>query len=241
MQLFIVSLARSASRREQVLRNNFGGISHAFFDAFDASIGGHEAVSRYDEATAIRKFGVALAPGEVACFASHYALWQHCMAIGQPIGVMEDDVDLSPSFEQAFNLAAKHIVARRFIRLAGLHQRPFRLVGALDDRFNLVRFKHGPAGTQCYCISPEGAARLLKHAGRWHEPVDLYIDSFWRHGLAALAILPFEAREHEANSLDTTISGRQVRRSGWAKYRREATRLVQGLQRFVFNALDRGE
>ncbi len=162
MQLFIVSLARSKTRRTKVLRNYFGDIQHQFFDAFDAATGGHDDISRYDEVAAIRHFGLPLAPGEVACFASHYALWQHCVSIGQPIAIMEDDVVLSAGFAEAFDLAQKNIEACRFIRLAGLKKRPFSLVRKLNEHYDLVRFKQGPTGTQCYCLSPEGAAAAGK-------------------------------------------------------------------------------
>lgn len=239
MQLFIISLVRSTSRREEVLRNPLGDIQHQFFDAIDASAGQHLSVSRYDEDGAIRRFGLPLLPGEVGCFASHYTLWRHCVSIGRPIAIMEDDVTVTPHFVEAFGLAAQHIEACRFIRLAGLKERAFSTVRQLTERHSLVRFRRGPMGTQCYCLSPRGAALLLQGAERWTQPVDLYIDSFWRHGVASLAILPFEARESDEQASETTIAGREVRRGGWAKYRREADRLSQTVQRLVYNATHR--
>jgi len=61
----------------------------------------------------------------------------------------------------------------------------------LEGQQRLVRYRKGPVGTQCYAISPDGARALLRHADRWTEPVDRYIDRFWLHGVHSYAIHPF--------------------------------------------------
>ena len=236
MILYIVSLRRSTTRRKTVLQNPFGKVGYEFFDAFDASRGEHEGVSRYDEKGALQHFGLPLTPGEVACYASHYHLWEKCRSSGLPIAVMEDDVAISTRFEAAFELAKTVVVEHRFIRLAAQHDRPFRIIRSLDASHRLIRFLQGPAGTQCYCLSPDGAAALLDGASRWIEPVDVYIDSFWRHTVTPKAIIPFEAREMDRSIVESTIGNRKFHRAGWAKLRREATRARDAIARIVFNA-----
>ena len=237
MDLYIISLKRSISRREKMLCNPLYGIKHEFFDAVDARVAGPEALSRYDREGAIRRFGLPLTPGEVGCFASHHALWERCAASGRPIAVMEDDVALSERFRQAMRLADELIMEHRFIRLAGQKERKSRGLQRLASGFSLVRFSRGPSGTQCYCVSPEGARVLLAGAERWVEPVDTYIDSYWRHGLTPKGIIPFEAHELDREQVASTIGDRTKHRTGYAKLRHEVARVGQNVARVLFDVL----
>lgn len=192
MDIHIINLARSLDRREFIRGQLAGlGIPHTFFDASDARCPEFPKHNRYDEALALKRTGQTLAPGECGCFASHHRLWQMCAESGRPLVVMEDDVVVSPSLAEAIEDAAKHIHARRFIRLCGLWDCRHDTVMPLSGERRLVRYRKGPVGTQCYAISPRGARALLRHAERWVEPVDRYIDRFWLHGVQSYAIHPF--------------------------------------------------
>jgi glycosyl transferase family 25 len=110
----------------------------------------------------------------------------------------------------------------------------------LGGGHRLVRFLQGPVGAQCYALSPGGAAALLRKAERWIEPVDLYLDAFWRHGLACKAILPFEAAERPRTAANrSTIGDRKQKRTGLAKLAREGTRLSEMLARLGYNLTHR--
>jgi hypothetical protein len=61
----------------------------------------------------------------------------------------------------------------------------------LPGGLSLVRFTTGPRGSVAYVIAPSGARRLLKHATRWREGVDFYIDRFGLHGVGSYAVLPY--------------------------------------------------
>lgn len=235
MKLFIISLPRSVDRRQTMLSQDFGQIRPEFFDAFDGARGEHHSISRYSEAEAVSHFGVPLTVGEVACYASHYALWQRCSEMGEPIAIIEDDVEVTAHFKDAFLAAHEIIAEHKMIRLAAQHDRPFRELRVLNARYKLVRFLQGPAGTQCYCISPKGADALIAAARSWIEPVDVYIDSFWRHGVTSNAIIPFEAREMDRRMVESTIGNRKIRRTGLAKLRFELSRVRQKVARILFN------
>jgi glycosyl transferase, family 25 len=234
MNLFVVSLVRAADRRARFARNDLQGISYSFFDAVDALAGEHVSVSRYNEEKALRTFGAPLRSGEIACFASHYQLWERCRDEGIALAIMEDDVIVAPLFREALRLAGELVRTHRFIRLAGQKQRPFRPIRRLAPPFQLVSFLSGPEGLQCYCISPDGAKALLAGAREWIQPVDLYIDSAWKHGLAPKAIVPFQAEEIDRGIVPSMIGDRQHRRTGLRKVQREVSRLRDKLAMKLF-------
>ncbi len=212
------------------------GIRYELFSAVDAARGDHEAVSRYNEKESLRRFGAPLSPGEIGCFASHYLLWQRCVAVQEPMIILEDDVQVSPGFRDAVALVDKLIETHRFIRLAGYYDRAFRAIEDVGEGRRLVRFLRGPAGTQCYCVSPQGAAIFLEAATSWAEPVDQFIDRFWSHGVESKGLLPFEAREIDRSLLPQAIDQhRSFKRSGIAKLRREWRRCADQMARTLYN------
>lgn len=238
MKIFVINLERSQDRREFMHRQLEPlGLAYEFFRATDASRGELAGVSRYDERLALRWLGHALQPSEVGCFASHYRLWQHCVSTNCSLVVMEDDVHLQPGFSKAVTAATDTVITHHFVRLCGLANRPYRALTDFADGHRLVRYLKGPRGTQCYAISPAGAAALLRGADRWIDAVDLYIDAFWLHGLTSYAIVPFHVLHDMDNGPASLIGdGRwAAARPLGHKLRREATHLVYRLCRGLFN------
>jgi glycosyl transferase, family 25 len=240
VDVLVINLARSPDRRAFMAEKlELLGIAHEFFPGIDGSLGMHDAFTQYDRDTCIRRFGAPLAPGEVGCFASHYRAWEECVRRGKPLTVMEDDVELSSGFPEVLGLAGARVLEHKLIRLAGLFRRPFRVVETIDETHRLVRYLRGPAGMQCYVLSPEGAAALLRYAQSWVEPVDLYIDRFWYHGVQSNAITPFETRHShalgESLTRDRSLPGRSVLH----KFSREFHRLVDDISRNTYNIIHR--
>jgi glycosyl transferase family 25 len=236
MKIFVIHLRRLSERLAFIEAGLSSlGVDYEIFSAIDG-VKGEYPRSRYDEAACRRNFGAALLPGELGAFASHYALWQSCVDGGQPIAVMEDDVELSPRFPEALAAADSLIIKHGFVRLAGYYMRPFRLVETVNETHQLVRFLRGPAGAQCYCLSPAAAVALLAGADQWVEPVDLYLDRFWQHGVQSKALLPFEAWEKERTHLPQAIGDRTTHRHGFAKCRRELNRIKDDVARSIYNA-----
>lgn len=224
MHIHVINLARSTERRAFMQAQLAPlGLPFSFFEASDARAPGFAQHNRHQEAVALRRTGQALSLGECGCFASHHRLWQRCVDTQQPLVVMEDDVVLCPSLGEALQDVARHIEARRFIRLCGLWDCPHDLVQALSGPRRLVRYRKGPMGAQCYAISPAGAQSLLRHASTWVEPVDRYIDRFWLHGVQSYALHPFPVGlppEELASDIGAaraaTLSRSAQRRHRWA-------------------------
>ena len=192
LRTIVITLARSADRQKH-MSGEFArvGLPFEFFNGVDGPRGEHLRFAQYDERRTIRFFGKAMGVGEVGCWASHFLVWQKCLELNEPVLVVEDDVKLKPGFAELVARLEPLMEEHRLIRLYGLVKRPYRKVEDLGGGFTLIRFLRGPAGTQCYALSPEGARILLAGAASWREPVDRYIDRFWRHGLSSLAIVPY--------------------------------------------------
>lgn len=233
---FVISLERTPERAMHLrARLDEFGILHRIFPAVDGLKGEHFAWPNYEEARCIARFGAPLTPAEIGTFASHYSLWRRCAENGIPTIILEDDVRLVDGFDRALAFAIAHIGERGLIRLAGLVDRRHRGFAELGER-RLVRLFRGPLGTQAYMLSPTAAQRLLNGAVRWVEPVDLYLDRFWAHGVVPYAILPYPAVHLEEDALASTIcSTRFSKRTGLKKLRREIYRVGEMVSRGLYN------
>lgn len=236
MDVLVINLARSADRRAFMEADLCRlAVGHEFFPAIDGATVDRASFPHYDRSRCQRRFGTWLTDGEFGCFASHYRAWQECVRRGVPIAVLEDDVELSCDFLHVLSLAGQRIDACRLIRLAGLFPRPYRTIERIDGSHRLVRFLRGPAGTQCYALSPDAAAALVARARHWVEPVDLYIDRFWLHGVESNGILPFAAKEVAQPPFRAAIGDRDSTRSLFGKARRELFRMTDGVRRTLYN------
>lgn len=193
LPIYVINLDRAEDRwaAMQGSLNHLGLVSERV-SAFDGRAGEHEEVSRYDEALSRRYGGAPQSETTMACFASHYRVWQQVCDSGQAALVLEDDLAFQNGFLEALALARQRIEERHYIRLFALNQkRRYQEIESLPNGLRLVRLTYRPIGAQAYLLSCEGAKRLLAHAKRWFQPVDDYLDCFWVHGLAPYAVQPY--------------------------------------------------
>jgi len=193
LKVFVINLATSSARRERVsARLNELGVEFELFEAVDGRKEPHPLFARYDDDLRVRYRRNALSNGELGCFSSHFLMWQHCVALNQPLIVMEDDVVISPEFIEARSIADKQIERLHFIRLAGtgVHRRPFITLATIGQ-FDLVDYIRGPTGALCYAIHPSAAKAFIKHGNTWYMAVDDYMDRYWCHHIDCYALLPY--------------------------------------------------
>jgi len=166
------------------------GVDAVFEPAVDAAAGQHLSyVARTRRAKWWRSKDFL--PGEIGCFASHYRLWEKCVAAQEPLVILEDDVDLSDDFPECLRLAEQHVGTFGLVRLSALvPDRASKALIELESGRRLVRFLKPPWGTQGYVLSPAAAGRLLAHAQHWIEAVDYYLDQYWVHGVESNVLLP---------------------------------------------------
>ena len=235
LNVCVIGLQRLPERAARVsLRLQALGIPHELFPAVDGAHAENLDWKQYNQSACLRRFGAALLPQEIGCFASHFSLWRRCAQEGVPVLVLEDDVTLLDDFPKMVDLAQMRIRERRLIRLSGLFDEPFRVVEEMGE-YKLVRYLKGPLGGQAYMLSPEGAATLVEAASVWNEPMDHFLDRFWSHGVLPYAILPFAALQEDAAEQASSIGSRKRKRKGWNKFNREFNRLSDQFWRRTYN------
>lgn len=170
-------------------------VQHEFFDAVHgARHPDHPLFLKYNDRKRAGRRGAnaSLRPAQLGCFASHYLLWEKCVALQQTIIVLEDDAILLPSF------AAFHAKAHDFAQRYGLvWLQPSRKAQdqaghRLEEigHFTVKKFAKGFSGTTGYLITPPTAQTLLTYCSEWIYPVDNTMDRFFEHKIEAIGIDP---------------------------------------------------
>ena len=191
-EVFVINLKRSPERRslmkEKLERKD---ITYKFFDAIDYKEERFSAISRYNKKKKEAIYGFGLTPAEVACFASHYTLWEYSLNNNTSLIIMEDDVDFTDQFDNAIEWLRQNISKYNFVRLSSLFQNnKFKQLENIDKNLKFVRYMKGPRGTQCYALTPIAARNFLENSYEWTLAVDEFIDFGYLHGQPPYAILP---------------------------------------------------
>ncbi|WP_338048228.1 glycosyltransferase family 25 protein [Photobacterium salinisoli] len=209
---FVVSLARSSHRREhmQTLMDQ-AGISFQFFDAVDGIDSEHFLHSeKATPALTFKRKGYQLVPAEVACFASHYALWEKCLELDTPILILEDNVNVLADVHSVLADIQPYIEQYHYIKLSAHQPNTFKALFAVSDTHSIGVYRKGTCGTSAYIITPVAAKSFLENAQRFIEPVDDYMEKPWRHGIQAYHVYPsvFE-RSQTATTIGSTRKQKQ--------------------------------
>ncbi len=193
LDVYVINLATSTERWARTsARLQELGIPHERFDAVDGRKAPHALFERYDDKQREKYRRKALSPAELGCYSSHYLLWVFCIDNNKPIIVMEDDVIVDSSLNEALKIADEWIQSIQYLRLAGtiLKNKPYKKIRKIGS-FDLVDHIKGPSGALCYVISPSAAKAFIKHSYTWVIAVDDYMDHYWWHGVDCYSLMPF--------------------------------------------------
>ncbi len=164
------------------------GIAYEFFDAITPARA-PSLVAGYDESEFVLNCGRGATDREIACYASHLQLWRQCAASGQPLLILEDDAQLSRSFRPGLRVIAQHITRYGVIRAAlPLPKYSNHIVS--QGAFALRYCRRVPLQALGYALSPVAAAQLARAGATIEEPLDKFLQRFWRHGLRIYALFP---------------------------------------------------
>lgn len=201
------------------------GIDFEFFAATDGEKLTHHEPAKYDEPFAIARISRPMSRSEIGCYLSHVRLWKKIVDGGIPWAViLEDDIDIMGDVPGILSAIGELSVEWDLIRLAGLGSPRALPLCALTGDATLTTLLQGAGGTQAYCVSLQGARKLLDYATpRVVGTVDDHvIDSCWRTGLRILAVLPYPISENKGfvSSIETE------RRSIFRQYRKKPERMT---------------
>jgi glycosyl transferase, family 25 len=167
----------------------------------------------HDPDEAIVAKGRPLYPGELGCYASHYAAWtEFLQSADEQLLVLEDDTIVDWGFLTKAAAADLEAAGIAYLRLYAKRPCAFRtlLQNAIERQRSVIEFLDRPLGTQGYLLTRAGARRLVPHCRRVRRPIDDELDRSWDHGIPTLCVFPFPVIE------ESTASGIEAAR--WDRY-----------------------
>jgi glycosyl transferase family 25 len=238
MRVHVINLERSADRRTYLCAQlDRLGVDYSVFKAIEPPQA-REWFDRYDERQYLRNTGRTASPGEIACFGSHSTLWKKAVATGEPLAVLEDDVEILPTFPQALAETARLIESYGFMRLAEdgptRHVRTIPMETAGD--FTVVRYTRYPFGSMGYAISPRTAAAFLAASAVVAGPPDLFIKKFWEHRQVLYGLSPASVGTNKFGSTPVMQPRVKAKLGPTARIARLASKLAGSVRRARFNA-----
>ena len=223
MKVVVISLASSAERRASVKRKlGDKGIAFEFLDAVDGRVSKHPYLSNYDEQCFMINRRRKAAPGELGCYVSHLLAWEKCIALNEPIVVLEDDFELTDNFKTGIAYVEQYVDKVAFVRLEPLEKR-FFISSRRGPDFSLVKQLNVGMCATGYVITPHGARKLLDCGMRIEGPIDLYLKYSFTHKQIIHALVPHVVYPTHADSI-IGIDARNERKKG----------VMLGLKRFGF-------
>ncbi|AFI04665.1 glycosyltransferase family 25 protein [Helicobacter cetorum] len=159
-----------------------------------------------DYLLSIKWHGKELSHSEIACYYSHYLLWQKCIELQKPIVVLEDDVSLHSNFYEG--LKAIQTSGFDYVRLMHLKNAKLKSQAktkSLKPYFKqLLQDTYG-LGAQGYFITPKAASRFIKASKIFVVPVDFLMDAYFYHQVPNIVYEPFLIQDKEEVSTITRI------------------------------------
>ena len=194
MEIFVISLRSARARRTHVVAEMAAArLPFHFFDAVEA---GSEP-ERHFVATNVPLYKINARrpplPSEIACYASHRAVWRRCVDLGGPIVVLEDDFRLLPGFASALPHLESLTREFGFVRIQSLQRARRRFIPNVvrnDREIALHYLADVPLCMLAYSIDPSAAAALIESSAYLTAPVDKFMQRTWEHGVPLFGIAP---------------------------------------------------
>lgn len=210
MKICVISLKRSPERRENIKKQlDALGLEFEFFDAVDGRAEPpHPLFAKYDYFKRLwLTNGRMPSKGEMGCYASHYLIWQKCVASGESILVIEDDSYVKPVIVDLLPHIEERVEQYGFLRLEPETTKCNLFMKEESDTYSISFMDNNFGGTRSYAISPQAAQKLLNGSERWCMPVDNYIGSLYLHDMPSYQMYPtiIPTLEEHPEEFGTTI------------------------------------
>lgn len=171
-QIAVVSLANEYARREHINRLfKEHNLDFRYFDAIDKT-----QVEKCLQKYRLLMPSKILSKGEIACYLSHYCLWQQVIEQNLPYLIFfEDDIYFSKSANELLSYLDWLPTDFDVIKLETMNERVMVNRGTdLAIGHNLCRMRSRHMGTAGYIISQSGAQKLISTVQKFgiDRPVD---------------------------------------------------------------------
>ena len=213
------------------------GVKFERISGIEVEDGGAE--ERYDRASRLQKFGYDLTAAEVGCFLAHRKCWSHCETTGRLTMILESDI--YPTADENLSALIASINSARndfdLLRLHGIFEQNellVRRIAPLEKIPNLDIYQTlgDPMGAGAYVLTPTAAGRLLEKSNRFHEPLDVFLASTWKHRLRFRVIKPYPFKLKEFESV--IGERRRPKQSVIHRLKIELARAIDDLKRIAY-------
>lgn len=235
MRINVISLKSATTRREHI-RKQFEqlGVDFSFFDAVEPGAA-CKAIDGYNEREFVINCGRVATDTEIACYASHLEMWRRIAAGDEPQLVLEDDANLEPGFAPGLLVAFSKARRLGFVRIS---LPTVRTSNRMEDigSFEIHMCRRAPLLALGYILSPSVAGRLVKVGSIVEEPVDKFMQRYWRFGNPVYALVPniVGLSEHAAESHIGARSRSRVDLAMWLN--RAGRKTENAVRRTLFSA-----
>ncbi len=176
MKVYVISLRTAADRRlfQQAQLTRLG-LEYTIVDAVSTA-----DLDQWNARIALDRWERPLLPTELACFFSHYKLWQQVAASQEPALLLEDDALLSSDIP-AFLKHAQSLEGMDHISLeTRLRKKLLGRTHHLQPGMGIARMYQDRTGAAAYILWPSGAQKLVAHAlGHGAALADAFISNLY--------------------------------------------------------------
>lgn len=158
----VISLTNEYERRQHI---------DALFDEYELDFSYFDAIDKLKVADTLEKYGLnvsteKISTGEVACYLSHYCLWQRVVEQNMPyLMIFEDDIYFSKSAKVLLKQLDWLPNNFNVNKLETMYQRVMINKGTISPiAHRLSEMKSRHMGTAGYIVSQEGAKKLISMA-----------------------------------------------------------------------------
>ena len=198
----VISLPDCVDRRERMGQQlDSIRIKSTFFDAVDGAQANFPLADKRNDALSINRFGFTLSDAELACYASHYLLWQECVTENRALLVLEDNMQLQNNFWKVYGYLPELAERYSFLKLSGTFESRHRVVAQVAHNLNIVRHFGPLYGAGCYLLTPPAARIFIARSKYFTHAVDNFMERPWLGGVPCYALLPWPTIRSEVPSV----------------------------------------
>ena len=192
MKIVVISLSSSVDRRAKVIEKlSTKNLAFEFLDAVDGRTDDHPYLKNYNEKAYLLNRCRKAAPGELGCYVSHLLAWEKCVALNEPLVVLEDDFELTEDFVEGLNFVEPYLDKLVFVRLERTKTNFHLSSPYKGEKFSLAMQMKVEMCATGYVITPKGAKALVANGKEICAPVDLYLRHTLIHKQLMYVLFPF--------------------------------------------------
>lgn len=231
LPIYIINL-ESAKERARFISQQLDalGLDYTFFPAVNGRENpDHYLFKHYNQKKHFNRKGRKLSLGELGCFASHYLLWEKCVADNEPIIILEDDINILDNFIHFYSQSAHLADKYGFLWLHKNYRGgKYCVIDKYSEQFNVIKYDREYMGTLGYVITPAIAKVFLLDFAELIYPLDDQMARFYRHkSITNFALYPCCVDREE--TIDSIIG---------TKFEKGKLSIVAKIKREYFNTLD---